>query len=372
MPNISKADFIKQMMLSKAYFIKQIGKLSNIVVRQDGNTMVRIEIDIRPGGGIKTDSIRENMAGQVANRFGGKINPRKKTEVLFSGFKAAIKQKLKHKEKLIGNFGLLADYAKEKGYILNSPSPTEPDEMRFIHDVNAYITKIGDPITIEINGKKFKNIVGANKVSGTPKADIVLVQKNGSGSTYTLKEVCYLSHKKEGGAASFQQYAGVTSAAGSFISEHKIVQKFLKDVAGHLHDKRRSYIAQSGFSASRDIKSDGKALVGKSLFGPNWSQGSTNYGKDNVNYIAQGRAQFIQKRDVHILFTKPDGFHNPVTNWAMGGSSGQFQAVLAATYRTGRGFDVKIENKQVRVGNLRAGIYPKAFVTGRKVDKTFK
>ena len=63
----------------------------------------------------------------------------------------------------------------DKTYKLNSPTPTERGELAVLQQINGYIAKIGSPITVVAGKHTFKDIYGANKIEGTPKADIALV-----------------------------------------------------------------------------------------------------------------------------------------------------------------------------------------------------
>ena len=243
----------------------------------------QIRVEVESGNG-NLQKVREDTAKIIANTFNGKLKS-KKTEIQFRGFslvvKPAIKQKTGGSQKI--SFGLLDEYAKKYRYTLNAPSPKEPDESMFINDFNSYIREVGKPITLEINRKIFTNIVGANKVHGTPKADIVLVQLNNVG----LKEICFLSHKKEGGAEAFQQYGGLSPSSGAIIYNNKNVQNFLTKVANIL--KAKKYRGYSGFSVQQIVND--KILIGQSLFGPDWRPGSQNFGLDFVNYVFQGRVK---------------------------------------------------------------------------------
>jgi hypothetical protein len=73
----------------------------------------------------------------------------------------------------------------DKSYALNSPTPTERGELDVLIQINGYIAKIGTPITVVAGKHTFKDVYGANKVEGTPKADIALVMYDGK-----KKEVC--------------------------------------------------------------------------------------------------------------------------------------------------------------------------------------
>ena len=110
-------------------------------------------------------------------------------------------------------------------YTLNLPTATERGEFDFINTVNSQIMDIvenrgmefAEGITLMVgdqNPKTFHNIVGVNKqgnVTGySPKADLVLVQKNGN----KLQDVAWFSHKDGYRANHFQQWGGVSHFVG--------------------------------------------------------------------------------------------------------------------------------------------------------------
>ena len=302
-----------------------------------------------------------------AKAHGGRISSVKKTLIEFTGFKVEIKNPIASGAgSKTGNieFGLLREFQTKKvvtaPYTLNAPSPKEPDEAKFLNVVNSYIKKIGKPINIKINNQIYKNICGANKVHGTPKADIVLVQLVNENS---FREVTFISHKKEGGAAAFQQYGGLSEDAGTVISQDPLVLKFLTDLAMFVKAKTKKYEATNGMSVYRYVPNSGagKNLVARSLFGPDWRPNS--YGYDSVHCIAQGVPTFTHSGGAYDF--KAEAIHPPTPDWALLGKSDNFRAVFAATYREGRKFVARINNKEQTVMHMRVGIYPYAFVKNR-------
>ena len=182
----------------------------------------------------------------------------------------------------------------DKSYKLNTPSPTERGELDVLQSINSYIKKIGKPIDIKVGSKVFKNIYGANKISGTPKADISLVSYDARSKKFY--DACFISHKMGRGADGFQQYSGITEKAdGSVrgsISKDPNVVAFLKSIS-KVHDdivknKKRYY---------RVIKD--KDLIGKAVYGPEY--GSRGYGIDNIHFIAQGDVTMTKSGSQHVL-----------------------------------------------------------------------
>jgi hypothetical protein len=185
--------------------------------------------------------------------------------------------------------GLLEDYHKlDARYKLYAPTPTERGELAVITDLNAQLKKLKQPIDVKVGTKTFKNIYGANKIAGTPKADIALVTFNKTSGKF--ENVCFISHKMGTSAKDFQQYSGITTKAdgskSGSISNDPVVLKFLDDLTVVHKDiilKKQRY--------HRIIKSDG--LIGKSVFGPVY--GSKTYGEDNIHVNGQGNARSLAK-----------------------------------------------------------------------------
>lgn len=354
MASITKDQFVARM--KKAYTAKHVIETGTKKVQ------VRVEVPERD---------RETVAKLIAKAHGGRVSSAKKTEIEFTGFTAVIKNPIAGGTTSKTNnieFGLLREFQTKKivtrPYTLNAPSPKEPDEAKFINEVNKYIKQIGKPIDIKINNKTYKNICGANKVHGTPKADIVLVQFVDGSS---LKEVTFISHKKEGGAAAFQQYGGLSADAGVIISQDPLVLKFLSDLATFVKAKTGKYEGASGLSVYRYVPntSAGKSLVARSLFGPDWQP--NKYGYDSVHCIAQGAPTFTKSGQAYEL--KAEAIHPPSPDWALKSNTDDFRAVFAATFRDGRKFVARVNGKEQVVLHMRVGIYPYAFVKGRKATE---
>ena len=363
------------MAITKDKFIKAMEKCAGWEICASGTSGIdlRLELPVK-------DNERANHAKIIAAAHGGTIRS-KKTEINFGTFTVEVKRKMAKVATKQGpvEFGLLREYQTKKlvttDYVLHTPSSKEPDEARFMNDVNTFIKKINRPIDIELNGKKFKNICGTNKVYGTPKADLVLVQLDKRKKAF--KEVAFISHKKGGGAKAFQQYGGVSDKAGggddNKIADNDLVKSFLADMAKFVQAKTGSYSGASNVSAFRRLDADavGKALLGQSIFGPDWVQGSNTFGTDNVHCVFQGNAILTKKgsgpRSYYVL--SGEAIHPPKTDWALTGgpkSTDPFRAVFAATFRNGRRFVATVGGKTVTVTNMRAGIYPYDFVSSRR------
>jgi len=348
--------------ITKDNFIKAMEKCEGweICATSSSGKTLRLEVPVKD---------RMGLAEIIAKAHGGRISS-KKTVIDFGTFKVELKNPIPKAATKQGaaEFGLLREYHTKKlvttPYTLHMPSSKEPDELMYINDVNTFIKKINHPIDIKLNNIMFKNICGVNKVHGTPKADLVLVQFDEARKVF--KEVAFISHKKGGGAKAFQQYGGVSDKAGGGISDNKLVKKFLTDLALFIKVKTGKYEAESGISVFRAVPNTtvGKKLVAQSLFGPDW--GGNSFGADSVHCIAQGKAILTKSNGCFVL--SGEAIHPPNPNWALKGNTDSFRAVFAATFRNGRMFEAAVDEKHITVKNMRAAIYPYAFISGRRVE----
>lgn len=218
----------------------------------------------------------------------------------------------------------------DTSYILNVPSPTERGELSVLTDINTYILKHGSPVNIRVGSLSFTDIYGANKMEGTPKADIALVTLN--KVTKKFENVCFISHKMGQGAGSFQQYSGITwkadgNKSGS-ISRDKNVVAFLKKVSV-LHEN----VVKDKMRYFTTIKD--KTLVGKAVYGPNF--GESKFGLDNIHFIGQGDAILSSSGKFHTLkFNSGMEFNNNITHFIRG----DYTSILGIRYTDGRNYEV--------------------------------
>ena len=221
--------------------------------------------------------------------------------------------------------------------------------------IKEAVQQTGSPISINIGNKKIYNVVsaGADQIKGDPKADIALINKKG-------KEVGFISHKKEGGASAFQQYGGISKAAGQKIYTNSLVIKFVEALEKHTGGS-----GKSGLSAYRYIPNtrEGQKLVGMSVFGPEYN-GGRSFNRQSVHCIGQGSPILTTQGDIGLFtLTFSEATHTPDSVlWAFNGS---YAAIFGATYRAGR----KIDSSDIRISNMRGGIYPYDFISGRKATE---
>ena len=266
----------------------------------------------------------------------------------------------------IGNLKLAhVKVGNKRGYVpinkIRKPTKTnvlaaEEAAMRDLNNlIQELVTQIG-PIKICTSVGNYEGITGVRniteKVLGREaKADFALVA-NG-------KDKIFISHKKSGGPAAYQQYGGVSPKSGSqtrptLIYDNKEVQDFLMKVTSYIeNDKLINPIYSS-------VNSD--TLINQSVFGPSYGG---NYGIDNVQCIGQGNPILKPKKNEDACFTLDFSDHVSWNGDISYFKKGQYKAVFAATFRAGRGFDVGGK----RYNGARVAIYPIALVQNRSGAK---
>lgn len=243
---------------------------------------------------------------------------------------------------------LFIQHKLDTTYVLNVPSPTERGELDVMTDINAYIAKVGEPITVKVGDLTFHNVYGANKMEGTPKADIALVGFNKIKNKF--EDVCFISHKLGKDASDFQQYSGITWKAdgdkpGS-ITKNKSILAFLKSIVP-VHksltvDKQRYYTVISD-----------KNLVGKAVYGPEYGQ--LQHGLNNIHCIGQGDAVMSKDGKSHRLTFSAGAEFNPDVHKFM---HGDYTAIIGARYSDGRNF----ESEGKSYSGVRVLIMPKKLI----------
>lgn len=236
----------------------------------------------------------------------------------------------------------------DKSYALNSPTPTERGELAVLQQINGYIAKIGAPITVVAGKHVFKDIYGANKVEGTPKADIALVTYDSTKKKFV--DVCFISHKMGKDASGFQQYSGITTKAdgakSGSISKDKTLVAFLKKLTGFhsavVEGKERFYTV---------IKD--KTLIGKAVYGPQF--GEKKFGIDNIHLIGQGDVKFTKSGDKHKMEFSAHASYNPDVKEFM---KDDYTSIIGARYSSGRNY----ESGGKTYSNVRVLIMPKRLI----------
>jgi len=222
-------------------------------------------------------------------------------------------------------------------------------ELRAIRDLDDAIRSADAPITIIVNktggrGKyEIKDVVGARKIGGTPKADLALFNSRGN-------PVFWISHKKAGDASAFQQYSGISAQSGASIYQHTECQRFMKSVSQFIEDDKLNTPLWSSISDT--------TLRRMSIYGPDVVAG-IKFGQNNIQMIGQGNP--ILQPISEDVFTLSFSSHVS-TNEDVSGLGGDYEPVFVATYRAGRGFTVGGKTYK----GARLGIAPYAMVKNRK------
>ncbi len=250
--------------------------------------------------------------------------------------------------------GLLSKYKKlDSTYNLYSPTPTERGELEVMKQINGYIYAIGGPITVKVGKHTFKNVYGANKIEGTPKADIALVCYDDNKKKFVNQ--CFISHKMGNSAAGFQQYSGITSkadgAAPGSISKDKNVVLFLESISS-IHKS----IVDQKLRYYREIKD--KKLIGKSVYGPKF--GASKFDEDNIHLIGQGDAVLRKVGNIHQLNFFKMSLNPDVSEF----QSSDYTAIIGARYSSGRNYEVKGKT----YSGVRVLIMPKKLIGSKAIE----
>ena len=209
------------------------------------------------------------------------------------------------------------------------------------------------PIKICTPSGDFKNCVGVRNIT----EKVLGREAKADFAIYNDKEVdqIFISHKKAGGPAAYQQYGGVSPKSGSannptLIYDDAETKNFLRKVAGYIvGDKLQNPVYSY-------VKST--TLINRSVYGPSYGG---KYGIDNVNMIAQGNPKLTPKRGEEACFNLTFSDHVSWNGDSDYFSKGGYRAAFAATYRAGRGFDIDGQ----RYNGARVAIYPVALVSNR-------
>lgn len=231
-------------------------------------------------------------------------------------------------------------------------------ETQVVDMINKHIAQNSNmPIDLKIAGDNtlYKGIKGAIQVdtnikraagvSADPKADIILFRdKNNLLAPHNI----FVSHKKEGGPEAFQQYGGLSRAAGEEIFNHPETRKFLREVTKNIKDGKLQNPMFMGIR-SMDLKN-------KSIFGPDYGR---KYGLQHTQIIGQGLPKLIPTRRDNVYeldFTSHMSRSGDLSHF-----TGGYLPVFGATYREGRGFEFEGN----RYDGARVGIYPHKLVATR-------
>lgn len=243
---------------------------------------------------------------------------------------------------------------------IRKPTAFKPTgyEEEVVSLINNFIKKNGNmPIDIKLKGssKVYKGISGAIQVdkdikrkggvSADPKTDIILYQKK--ADLFSQNNI-YVSHKKEGGPEAFQQYGGLTEAAGERIHNHSETKSFLKQTIKYIKDDQLTN------PLFKKVKST--ELINMSIFGPDYGN---KYGLQHCNCIGQGLPVLKptkKENEYELTFSSHMSLSGDLSHFKEG-----YTPVFGATFRAGRGFE--LDGK--RYNGARVGIYPSKLVATR-------
>jgi len=316
------------------------GRLSFTKYVTDNKRFLEVEYQIEKGksAAVYTKKGNNLVAGTTQYKAGTKLKIINKDMFIFGNMKFA-------QVKISSRTGYILINCIRKPTAINATQ--YEDEV--VDAINGYILSAGGKIDIKLKGdtKIYKdisfaikvdtNIKRAGGVRGDPKADIILCKDKkdptGSGSIY-------VSHKKEGGPEAFQQYGGLSEQAGSQIYNHRLVQKFLGEVAKVIGNS--SALAQPIIGIFKDT-----ALSNLSIYGPDYGKA---FSIQHTHLIGQGKPVLKDKgKYVELDFSSHMSLSGDLSHF-----SGGYLPVFGATFRAGRGFDYKGK----RYTGARVAIYP--------------
>jgi hypothetical protein len=211
------------------------------------------------------------------------------------------------------NWGKLKYYVDmvDSSYTLNYPTATEQGEADFINTFNKALDDLGIPmIDLQIGTKTFENVVGVNKVSGTPKADLAFVALQNR----KLVEVAWCSHKQGSTASHFQQWGGVTHFPRGKFTELDEFVDYMKSVIGQdkLFDLTKMGPTTFGMDVT-DMNLEMQSVYGK-MYGH-------SEGPSNCTAVLQGEPslrkvgnKYALHMSAHIMMngTRMTGQYEPV------------------------------------------------------------
>jgi len=243
----------------------------------------------------------------------------------------------------------------EKGFTttFKNRSPDTSEEHRILHYLNKKIYELGNESPVDIILKpnnKYNSIIGFIPGPSGTHADFVGIDEN-------LNELCFISHKQGSSANNFQQYSGISAAAGLNIHNDTEVEQFRKVIS----TKESDEFANQSFS--RKIES--KELKSKAIFGSDYDSGDV--GHNSCTHFMQGNVNVSKKRtkrnpddkaQLVVSFNSKNVYRSNVNQLDRAG----YRPVLGA--RRGESTRTVRYGSNV-VSGVRGGIFPEAYIEGR-------
>ena len=243
----------------------------------------------------------------------------------------------------------------EKGFIttFKNRSPDTSEEHRILHYLNKKIYELGNESPVDIILKpnnKYNSIIGFIPGPSGTHADFVGIDEN-------LNELCFISHKQGSSANNFQQYSGISAAAGLNIHNDTEVEQFRKVISTKKSDE---FVNQS---FSRKIQST--ELKSKAIFGSDYDSGDV--GHNSCTHFMQGNVNVSKKRtkrnpddkaQLVVSFNSKNVYRSNVNQLDRAG----YRPVLGAR----RGESTRtVRYMSDTVSGVRGGIFPEAYIEGR-------
>ena len=173
--------------------------------------------------------------------------------------------------------------------------PSDRNERDQLRNINS---KIKNPITLIISGKKFRNVVGLVGGKSGQKSDLVIIDSQGN-------EIGWISYKSGKTSTSFQQYSGLTERSKldsdpevkKFYNEIKNINENIKSKNGNISSLKKEKISVWKPIQNRDLKR-------KAVFG--YDYGKKN-GENNVNFLIQGNIVLEERKENEVYILKSSG-----------------------------------------------------------------
>lgn len=224
---------------------------------------------------------------------------------------------------------------------INKMTPNDINELIVLKKINDAID--GDPITLKIGNKTYKDVIALVGVPGTPKADFVVVDKDKT-------ELCWISYKAGSTAKSFQQYSGISEKLNKDIFNDPEVAYFRKQVV------------QRDIGKGFYMKIDDSDLKRKSIYGKDYRK---KFGKNNVTFFVQGEPKITNKNGVVRLNFGTKLCRNGTLNRL----TSDYEPTLGARKGSGRNIKFKSGDQTNTVHGVRGGIFTRKYMVDRGSTK---
>lgn len=299
-------------------------------------------------------SLRKKVTEQVIALFPGSVTvaARPNDVLLPDGWKVLVKPAQGARKTgssayygYLGNINLsLYDTSAFRGvssFVVNGKLSTdikEASDVKCVTELNELIEpqlkNNPEGIRVTICGYRFENVVGCLPVTdGEPKADVVLVAKNGK----KLTPVGFLSYKMGSNAKGFQNYSGLSEKSAPFIFNHPESLKFYKQM---------QTLASHGGKVEHYQKIVDPLIKGKSVFGMDYP--SSSFGVNNCHAIIQGEPR-MSGGTITYTYMHKNGDMN---------FDKEYDPVFGSRTASGRG---NVGPGGISFTGYRIGIYPRAF-----------